>query len=214
VLAVAVPSVSGNVVFGAHAWHFGEAMPQSHGLLVTRVAPDGTRLGSTAIDTVQAPEVHGLRAVPGGFALVGRLRSAQLPDGSGWNAYMVRVGSDGNASALQLIDVDRGDVLFDIAALPEGGYAAVGSTGYLQNPTGASVSEEAAPLLVKLAASGALQQRIAVAAGPRQTQLRALVRHQGTWLMAGLRDGPGTHSGDGNPALIRADGFVRIAPGL
>jgi hypothetical protein len=214
VLAVALTNVLNTVVFAAHAWHFGQAIPQGFGMLVTRIAADGTRLSSTAVETQRITEVHGLRAVPGGFALVGRLRSAQRPDGSGWDAFMVRVGSDGSAGALQLIDVDRGDVLFDIAALPEGGYAAVGSTGYWQNPSGASISEEAAPLLVKLSASGALQQRITVTAGPRQNQLRALLRHNGSWLMAGLRDGPGTHSGDLDPALIRADGFVRRAPGL
>jgi len=212
VLAVAVPSVSGNVVFEAHAWHFGETLAQGFGVLVTRIAADGTRLGSTAVSTVQGPELHGVRAVPGGFALVGRVRSVQQPDG--WNAWMTRVNSDGTGGGVRLIDVDRGDVLFDIAALPDGGFAAVGSTSYLQNPTGASVSEEAAPLLVKLGATGVLQQRIAVPAGPRHNQLRALLRHGGQWYVAGMRNGPGTHSGDGDPTLIRADGFVARAPGL
>lgn len=214
VLAVGTTNAFGNVIFEAHSWHFGEPIAAELGVIVTRVAPDGTRLGSTVLDTQQLAELHALRAVPGGFALVGRVRSERRPDGSGWNAWMARVGADGSGGAVRVLDVDRGDVLFDIAALPDGGFLASGSTGYTQNPSGASISEEAAPLLLRLAPDGTLRERIAFAAGPRQNQLRALLRHGGRWFVAGLRDGPGTHSGDGDPARIRAQGLVARLAGL
>lgn len=214
VLAVGTPEAQGNVIFEAHTWHFGEAIAATVGVLVTRIAADGTRLGSTVVDTQRLPELHGLRAVPGGFVLVGRVRTEQREDGSGWNAWTALVASDGSGGALRLHDIDRGDVLFDVAALPGGGYLAAGSTGYTQNPRGASISEDCAPLLLRLAADGTLRERIAFAAGPRQNQLRALLRHGERWYVAGLRDGPGTHSGDGDPARIRAQGLVARLAGL
>ncbi len=210
-LAVGVVNAS-NAVFEGHAWHFGEAIAADYGLIVTRIAPDGRRLGSRIVPTEQLSELHGLRAVLGGFMVAGRVRTARLADGSGWNAFVARVGSDGSGGAVQVIDVDRGDVLFDVAALPQGGYVAVGSTGWTQNPGGASISEDAAPLLVTLAADGRLQQRVAVPGGPRNNQLRAVLNHGGLWLLGGQRNGPGTHSGDANASLIRADGFVARAP--
>lgn len=213
-LAVAVVEGLYTAVFEAHTLHFGEAVDTLNGSLVTRIAADGTRLGCTVVATAQLSELHGLRAVPGGFVALGRVRSQRLPDGSGWDAWLARVAADGSGGAVQLLDVDRGDVLFDVAALPDGSLLAAGATGYTQNPAGASISEDAAPLLLRVPADAGPPQRIAVAAGPRHNQLRALLQHGGQWLMAGQRNGPGTHSGDGDTRLIRADGFVARVPGL
>lgn len=210
-LAIGVVNAN-STVFEGHTWHFGEAIAAAHGAIVTRVAPDGRRLGSSVVATPQLSELHGLRAVPGGFMVVGRVRSTRPPDGSGWNAFVARVGVDGSVGEVQVVDVDRGDIFFDVAALSQGGYLAVGSTGWTQNPAGASISESAAPLLVTLAADGRLRQRWVVPAGPRNNQLRAVVQHGGRWLLGGQRNGPGTHSGDADAALIRADGFVIRAP--
>jgi hypothetical protein len=38
--------------------------------------------------------------------------------------------------------------------------------------------------------------------------LRSLAARNGNWLVGGMVNGPGTHSGDGDQALIVADGFV------
>lgn len=210
-LAIGVVNAN-NTVFEGHTWHFGEAITAAYGAIVTRIAPDGGRLGSSVVATPQLSELHGLRAVPGGFMVVGRVRTARLPDGSGWNAFVGRLGVDGSVGELQVVDVDRGDIVFDVAALPQGGYLAVGSTGWTQNPAGASISEDAAPLLVTLATDGRLRQRLEVPAGPRNNQLRTLAHHGGRWLIGGQRNGPGTHSGDADASLIRADGFVIRAP--
>lgn len=185
--------------FEAHAWHFGETIEAALGVLVTRIAPDVTRLGSTAVDTVRLAELHGLRAVPGGFALVGRVRSERRPDGGGWNTWVASVGADDSGGTVRVLDVDRGDVLFDLAALADGGFAAAGSTGYTQNPDGASISETCAPLVLRLAADSTLREPIAFAGGPRQNPLRALLRHGNRWLVAGLRDGPGHALGRRRP---------------
>jgi len=82
------------------------------------------------------------------------------PDGTGWDAFTASVAPDGSLRSYHTVDVDRGDVLFDIAELPSGRYLALGTTGYVQNPTGASISESAQPLLVLLGPDGTLMQNL------------------------------------------------------
>jgi hypothetical protein len=57
-------------------------------------------------------------------------------------------------------------------------------------------------------------QRVDLADGPRQDQLRTLVSFDGRWIAGGMRNGPGTHSGDAQPGLIRADGYLSEMTGL
>ena len=204
-----------NYTFQAHAEYFNEPISASTGVLLTRVAgADGSRLGSTVVDTHDQAELHGVRAVDGGFVLLGRVLSEVRPDGTGWNAYTAFVGRDGAPGPYSVIDVDRGDALFDVAALPGGRYLALGTTGYVQNPTGASISEAAQPLLVLLNHDGTLAQKLAFAAGPRQNQLTTIASLNGRWLIGGMVNGPGTHSGDADRALIVADGFLREGTNL
>lgn len=204
--------VLGNLAttFAAHAAFFHEPTAVERGFIVTRLAPDGQRLGATVVDTVQRSELHGLRMHLDGVAVVGRVFSEARPDGSGWNAWAADVDrATGTLRFHRVIDVDRGDALFDIAALPDGRFLAGGATGYAENPSGASISEDAAPLLVVLDANGSLRQRITVAGGARNNQVRSISPRGDDWLLGALVDGPGTHSGDANPALIVADGFAR-----
>src|SRR5262249_3594764 len=101
-----------------------------------------------------------------------------------------------------------------VAELSTGGFLALGTTGYTQNPSGASISESTQPLLIQLNATGAKIQRIDFAAGPRQNQLRTVARLNRHWLLGGMTNGPGTHSGDTQRTLSFADGFLRQPPGL
>ncbi len=196
-------------LFGVHADFFKEPTGVTTGLLVTRVAPDGQRLGSTVIDTVQTSELYGLRLNGDDIALVGRVFSEVRGDGTGWNAYAAHVGrASGALLSYRVIDLDRGEVLFDIAPLAQGRFLVAGAAGYSQNPTGASISEQTTPLLAVLEPDGTLKQRNDVVAGARQNQLRSLAARNSSWLVGGMVNGPGTHSGDGNPALIVADGFL------
>ena len=199
-----------NFTFRAHSEYFNDPITASRGVLLTRVAiADGRRLGSTVIDTDELSELHGVRATPRGFVLVGRVLSEVRSDGSGWNAFTALVGLDGTPGPYSVVDVDRGDVLFDIAALPSGRYLALGTTGYIQNPSGASISEAAQPLLVLLNPDGSLAQNLGYTGGPRHNQLTTIAPLNGGWLLGGMVNGPGTHSGDGDRALITADGFLR-----
>jgi hypothetical protein len=199
-----------NFTFRAHAEYFNEPIQATMGVLLTRVAiADGRRLGSTAIDTHDLAELHGVRATPRGFVLVGRVLSEVRSDGTGWNAFTAFVGSDGTPGPYSVVDVDRGDVLFDVAALPSGRYLALGTTGYVQNPTGASISEAAQPLLVLLNTDGSLAQNLGYSGGARHNQLTTIAPLNGRWLLGGMVNGPGTHSGDADRGLIVADGFLR-----
>lgn len=215
-LAIAVvESPFRSFVFEAHAAYFAEPIAAQAGVLVTRIAgSDGRRLGSTVVDTREPAELHGLRAGADGFALVGRVRTAVQSDGSGWDAFVARVASNGNVATYKVLDVDRGDVLFDVAAFPSGGYVALGTTGYVQNSSGASISEETQPLLLLLASDGSIVARVRLPDGPRQDQLLTIESLAGRWLLGGMRNGPGTHSGDGDARLIAADGFLVEMSGL
>ena len=199
-----------NFTFRAHAQYFGEPIAATTGVLLTRLATaDGRRLGSTVVDTHDRAELHGLRAKPGGFVLVGRVLSEVRSDGGGWDAFAALVGSDGTPGPYSLVDVDRGDVLLDVAALPSGQFLAVGTSGYIQNPSGASISEAAQPLLVVLNSDGSLAQNLGYVGGPRHNQLTTIAPLNGRWLIGGMINGPGTHSGDADRERIVADGFLR-----
>jgi hypothetical protein len=203
-----------NFVFQAHAEYFGEPIAAQAGALVTRISADGRRLGSSVVDTQQLSELHGLRATGTGFVLQGRVRTALRSDGSGWDAYVAAIDLQGSVDMYRIVDIDRGDVLFDATMLPNGHYLALGTTGYVQNPSGASISEDTQPLLLLLDADGSVLQRASVADGPRQDQLRSILSFDGRWLVGGMRNGPGTHSGDAQPQLITADGYLTEMSGL
>jgi hypothetical protein len=136
------------------------------------------------------------------------------PDGSGWNAFAALVGLDGTPGPYNVIDVDRGDVLFDVTALPSGRYLALGTTGYIQNPSGASISEAAQPLLALLNPDGSLAQNLGYPSGARHNQLTTIAPRNGRWILGGMVNGPGTHSGDANRDLVVADGFLRETSNL
>jgi hypothetical protein len=85
----------------------------------------------------------------------------------------------------------------------------LGTTGYVQNPSGASISEAAQPLLVLLNSDGSLAQNLGYIAGARHNQLTTIASLNGRWLLGGMINGPGTHSGDADRKLIVADGFLR-----
>jgi hypothetical protein len=145
---------------------------------------------------------------------MGRVLSEVRPDGSGWNAFTASIGLDGTLRSYNVIDVDRGDVLFDVAALSSGRFLALGTTGYTQNPSGESVSEAAQPLLVVLNRDGSLAQNLGYTGGARHNQLTTIAPLNGQWLLGGMINGPGTHSGDADRKLIVADGFLRQGANL
>jgi hypothetical protein len=197
-------------IFARHAQFFQEPISATEGALVTQLSSGGQRLATTVIDTARQSELHGLRMQDDGLVVVGRVFTEQRADGSGWDGWFARVELTGaRLAAYHVVDVDRGDALFDAQPITQGRYLAAGASGYIENPTGASISENANPLLLVLAADGSFVRRIAASSGPRQNQLLSLASRGELWSVAGLVDGPGTHSGDADPGVIRANGLVR-----
>src|SRR5690606_1612388 len=138
----------------------------SYGAIVTRLDGQGRRLGTTFFDTGGPAQVYALRALPGGWALAGRQRVAG--QAGGWNGFAAWLDAAGRLQRRAVLDVDQDDVLFDIAALPDGRHLVAGATGYRQNPAGASISDHSEPLLAVLGGDGAPLQRLPLPAAPGQ----------------------------------------------
>jgi hypothetical protein len=86
-----------------------------------------------------------------------------------------------------------------------------GSDGWSQNPSGLSVLSFGHKLAATVDGAGG-SMRLPLPAGPRHNEIRSvLVTSEGIWF-AGHEDGPLTHSGDGDPAQIRATGVVGLVP--
>ena len=195
----------------AHARVFGETLvgdPDGLDLYVTRVAGSGTRIGTTVVGTPEDDQLFGLRAGQASALVIGR-KEYWNEQGTGFDALVARL--DGKTGALEVreLDVQQSDLAFDAAPLNDGSWLVTGASGWQQNPNGASVSEASQAFLSKLPASGAVSQ-IALPMGPRHNEGRTLwPLGAGRWLVGGMSDGPGTHSGDEDAARIRASGFLR-----
>ncbi|TFW16648.1 hypothetical protein E4L96_16005 [Massilia arenosa] len=196
----------------AHGRHFAEPVPggSGFGALVTVLDKDGTRLHTTLLDTARESQLTAVRWIGAEtVVLAGRIRNNPAAS-SGWDGYVAQVRPfQRETGPIRSIDIDRGDVILDAAPLADGRLLVAGASGYEQNTAGASISESTQPVLAVLNADGTVQSRLAVPAGPRQTQVTSLAARGQHWLAAGLSNGPGTHSADANPAAILADGWVR-----
>lgn len=208
-IAVAV-NVDQTELAEGHAAYFNEPAVAGlgYGMLATRLSVQGQRLGTVVVDTVKRSEVHALRWSGDTLLMAGRVLTERRADGFGWDGFLARLPASGGGS-VQVLDFDRGDVILDVAPLPDGRIQVAGASGYWQNPSGGSISEEAQPLLAVLPAAAGPAQRVPLSAGPRHNQVRTLVAWQGRWLVGGLENGPGTHSADADPALRAADGYLR-----
>jgi len=207
--AIAV-RLGGTDLAKGHSEYFGEALDPAlvNGALVTMLDANGHRLSAVPIDTKVVSEVHAVRWDGDSILVAGRMLTAVRDDGSGWDGFLARISPGSPAAQMRTLDFDRGDMVFDVAPLDDGRIAIAGSTGYTQNPGGASVSESAEPLLAVLPSMSAPAQRLVLAVGPRQTQVRTVAPWLHSWVIGGLRNGPGTHSADSDPALLTCDGFL------
>ena len=211
-IAVGVLATPRGDTADAHALYFNELLPPGfvNGVLLTTLDPAGRRLGTLPIDLRNKAELHTIKWAGETVLLGGRVRTARGDDWAGWDGWFARADNGGRRLAdYRVIDVERGDAILDLLPLPDGGVLLGGATNYTQNPTGESVIEPSAPLLARLGASGGALTRLAVQAGPRANQVRALAFFGNNWLVANTENLPGTHTHDANEALITADATVR-----
>jgi hypothetical protein len=208
--AVAVSLTHTNLPNG-HRMYFGEPIDPEliSGAIVTMLDSDGQRLRATPLSSSVDFEVHALRWADDKVLLAGRTLTTRNSDGTGWDGFVAQVDTGASAPQLQTLDFDRGDIILEIAILPDGRIALGGSTGYIQNPNGGSISEEAEPLLAIMSTAAGTPQRLYLPPAQRQSQIRTVAAWREKWLIGGLQNGPGTHSADGNPNLLSCDGFLR-----
>jgi hypothetical protein len=204
-VAVQHPLVGGDMHLRVHEQVFGERLegdPDAADLYVTRIGGDGRRLGTSVVGTALIDELYGMSAGDDSAFVTGRTEHWN-ESGTGFDAIVTRVAGSSGATELVEIDVQASDIAFDAITLPGGDPFVAGASGYTQNPRGASVSEDSAAFLARGAA------RFALTRGPRHNEARTLLSlGAGTLLVGGMRNGPGTHSGDADPSLVRAEGFL------
>jgi hypothetical protein len=204
------PHLSSEHLPRAHKAVFGEDLkgdPDALDIYVTRVSADGVRLGTSVVSTPEDDELYGLRAVGEAAYAVGR-NERWNEEGTGHDALVGRVDGATGTVAVRTFDVQRGDVAFDVAPAKEGRLLVVGASGYTQNPHGASISEASDTFARWLSPDGTLEPA-PLPNGPRHNEARVVVPlDDGLFLVGGMLDGPGTHSADGEPAALRAAGFV------
>lgn len=209
-VAVQHPHDGGANLVKAHKNAFGEDLvgdPDSLDIYVTRVAVDGTRLGTSVVATPEADELYGLRAGKNSAYVAGR-KEYWNEAGTGFDALAAEVEGTSGAVHVFELDVDRSDIAFDVAALSDSELLIVGASGYSQNPHGASVSEESQAFASVLSKAGG-SRALLVPNRARHNEVRSLARGpNGRWIAAGMLNGPGTHSGDADTALVTADGFL------
>ena len=190
---------------------FGESIaadPDFLDTFVTRISHQGTRLGLSVVGTAEDDQLYGLRAGESGAIAVGR-SELWNEQGTGFEALVGHVDADGHVT-IDRFDVDRSDIAFDATRTRSGAVVVVGASGYSQNPHGASISEESAPF-GRARVDGGASGKLTLPSGPRHGEARfVLPIDGGRLLVGGMLDGPGTHSADGDPSLLRARGFLTV----
>ncbi|HEX6245329.1 MAG TPA: hypothetical protein VFZ61_30615, partial [Polyangiales bacterium] len=209
-VGVRYPEPGDDTAAQLHAQLFGEQLAGdafSTDVYVTRVAADGARLGTSVVSSPHLDELYGLRAFAGAAYALGRSEH-KSDQGTGHQALLARVEAGSGAVSLRELDLDRGDVAFDVLELDADRLLLVGASGYWQNPRGASISEECVPFARLLHADGG-SAALTLPSGPRHGEARAVIATElGRVVLAGMLDGPGTHSADADSALLSARGFL------
>lgn len=196
----------------AHEKVFGEKLvtdPDVLDAFVSRIARSGERLGTTVVSTANDDQLYALRSADDGVYALGRTEKWN-DTGTGFDALVARIDGSGIAT-IRTLDIDRGDIAFDAHTTDNGDIVVAGASGYAQNPSGASITEESHTFLRILRSDGTTAS-VVVPDGPRHSEARFAIGHRGGLVVCGMLDGPGTHSADGDATLLRASGFVRWVP--
>jgi hypothetical protein len=220
---VAIPVMGGAITttLKFHNDFFGESLVLKSGnsgmntlptdALVTKVSSGGQRLYSTVIGTPYHDEIHGLQVFQDKVITYGRCPITGFDD---WDPYITvnDASTGGELFVKDYISLNNGMFLASGYNATTGNIYVGGVADWSQNPEGVSVSEQGNKLLLMVNnQDGALGENISLSNGPRQNQIRSIqILTENLILIAGWENGPGTHSGDGNPNLIFADGFLEI----
>jgi hypothetical protein len=137
--------------------------------------------------------------------LVGRVKTGDEP--GSWDGWILSSRPTGEVRYERTVDVQGGDMFWDVAPLGGGRILAVGSTDYTQNPVGLSVSDARAALGLVLDAAGHVERRLALPSGPAGRGNEAMsvsVGDRGEVAISGVENAPGTH------APVFSDAFLVV----
>src|SRR4051812_1529494 len=175
--------------------------------ILTRIASGGTRTFARLLGTPgRDKRLLNLRAAGDSIVLVGRVKTGSQPES--WDAWLLSSqAATGAVHYERNIDVQNGDMFWDVAALGDGRLLAVGSTNYTHNPVGLSVSDARDPLALVLDSSGAVQRRVTLPSGPANRGNEAMSVHlddRNQIAISGVQNAPGTH------AEVFSDAFLVV----
>jgi hypothetical protein len=175
--------------------------------VITRLSPEGARSYAVLSGLGNGKRLLNVRATAQTLWLTGRIRTGNEP--GSWDGWIQSFGaSTGQVRSEHLVDVQDGDMFWDLAPLGDGSLLAVGSTHYSQNPSGLSVSDARDNLAVSVGPDGAVRQRVTLPVGPagRGNEVTSVRVIDGWGMFAGLTNGPGTH------AEVFSDAFLSLRP--
>lgn len=192
----------------------GDPLYRPSDVLLTRIESDGSRTFAQLVGTPDVDdEIYAVAAGPAGSsAVVGRARRESGRDNTEWNVTVTTLDGEGRTTAAVLYDAADSGIGQSAAFGADGALWVGGSEGWMQNPSGISLSQDGRPFLLRLEARAggpaSLSSRSALL--PRTSghaELRALSVAGDTLWMGGLERAPLTHTGDADRSKIRADGF-------
>jgi hypothetical protein len=173
--------------------------------IVTGIGAEGVRRPARLMGSPgRNKRLLNLRVAGDSVILVGRIKTGDQP--GSWDGWLLSSRTDtGQLVYERNVDVQSGDMFWDVAVLDGGRLLAVGSTNYTQNPVGLSVSDARDPLALVLDPLGNVVRRIVLPSGPAGRGNEAMsVRVGGGNQVAisGVQDAPGTH------AAVYSDAFL------
>lgn len=211
-LYVAVPSTEELVQ--SHDEMFGENLMSGTNpdifdfgvVILTKFTSSGERIYSALEGHAPKTKIVNMRVDDNRVYFVGRKKLSQEPNG--WDAWVLAANtSNGSVIYDALVDIQDGDIFWDINPLGDGQAIAVGCIGYTQNPVGLSVSDGRFAAAVVLDSQGRKVKSLDLPQGPAGRGSEAMfvnVLPNGSVVYGGAHNAPGTH------AAIFSDGFVAV----
>jgi hypothetical protein len=190
-----------NLLAGADEAHFDYGVS-----IITRLSAEGARAYAVLSGLGTNKRLLGIRATAQTLYLTGRIRVGSNPED--WDAWVQAFEAPtGHALSERFVDLQAGDMFWDLAPLGDGSILGVGSTHYTQNPSGLSVSDARDDLAVIVGTDGKVRQQLTLPAGPmgRGNEVTSVRVIDGRWAMfAGVKNAPGTH------APVFSDAFLSL----
>jgi hypothetical protein len=210
-ICVAIPVID-NFTIKRHNTFFGENLGTIGGdaALVTKVSANGKRIFSIVMGTEHGDEMKSLRCFDGKIVVAGRTDVAYSND---WHAYLsVHDSETGSEIFTKTYKSGENAIFFGVGFdVLSGSFYAGGNSGWSQNPYGVSISDNGKKLLTRINVSSANEQ-IMLSNKAGQNQISSVQILDNFIVIGGWENGPGTHTGDNDESLVRADGFVEVFP--